>query len=200
MPLYLVCSAASRSRALPPSTRLPSSVAVPGASGHRPALQHLCPAFTQPCRCIWCAREPPVLDAPIARQFPGGAAVPGVSGCRPALQRLYPAFSGALPAHLVCSAASHSRHSRRPPISQRRCCPWDIGVSASPSALVSGFLGSPTGASDAPGQPAPFARGCRASVFPAALPPEKLLSRPSRRSEGRAGGVCEGDGSPLRTL
>lgn len=118
LPLHLVRPAAGRSRALPPSTRLPSVAAVLGVSGCRPALQHLCPAFSRPCRCIWRVQ-----------------------------------------------AASHSRHSRRPPISQHRCCPWGIGVSASPSALVSSFLGSLASASDAPGQPAPFARLCTNLFF-----------------------------------
>ena len=61
LPVHLVRPAAGRSRALPPPTCLCSGAAVPGVSGCRPALQHLYPAFSRPCHCIWCARQPAVL-------------------------------------------------------------------------------------------------------------------------------------------
>ena len=47
LPVHLVRPAVGRSRALPPSTRLPSVAAVPGASGHRPAPRRLYPAFSR---------------------------------------------------------------------------------------------------------------------------------------------------------
>lgn len=137
---------------------------------------------------------------PPSTRLPSVAAISWASGCRPAPRHLYPAFSAALPVHLVCSGASRSRA-------------FPSTTRLPSSVAVSGALGHrpvhrhsyPAFSAALPAHPmrpeaSPFCAALPRIRFSGSSAAGKLLSRPSRQSEGRAGGVCEGDGSPLRTL
>ena len=154
--------------------------------------------FRQPCRCIWCARQPAALGhsrrPPISQRrcyllgigvsasssalvsgfFGSPAGASGVLGSQP--------FSGAPAAH---------------PSSRRRCCPWGIGASASSPALVPGFFGSPASASDARGSQ-PLLRGSAAHLFFRQLCRRKNSSRGLRgRAKAVPGEFARGTAVPF---
>ena len=122
LPVHLGRPAAGRSRALPPSTRLPSVAAVPGASGHRPAPRRLYPAFSRPCHCIWCARQPAVLGR--SRRPP-----------------VFPASLLSLGHRGVGQPLSTCIQLSREPCQRRRCL-FNIGAPGDPPIFQFCFLGS----------------------------------------------------------